>query len=237
FAEPPVAKLRFAKPVPKAKFADTFLANKGYAASCLQFAPYMHLKIQNEDCLYLNVFSPKIFENDKKYAVIVWVHGGGFVAGSGSTRTNAILAAYGQVVLVTLNYRLGPFGFLDTGGNDGSPNNGLWDQHLGIQWVKNNIGSFGGDSTNITIAGQSAGSAAVMFQAIYPGNEGLFQRVIAESGSVNAPWVIVTDPSEKLRTFTSLMNCPTTSIEGVSCLKALDARAIAQKGAVSFTPG
>ncbi|XP_050390186.2 bile salt-activated lipase-like [Patella vulgata] len=111
----------------------------------------------------------------------IWIHGGSFSVGSGRATTSSILAAYGEVIVVSVNYRLGVFGFLTSGNSAAGGNYGLWDQHLAIKWVKNNIEGFGGDATRITIFGESAGSVSVMLQALYPGNENMFQRVIAES--------------------------------------------------------
>ncbi|XP_050390184.2 acetylcholinesterase-like, partial [Patella vulgata] len=188
FAEPPLGNLRFAKPQPKKKFDRTFLA-KNYSASCHQINQYWDVGAEDEDCLYLNVFSPNIDQSGTtKFAVFIWIHGGSFMFGEGKASTSSILAANGQIIVVSVNYRLGVFGFLSSGNSAAGGNYGLWDQHLAIKWVKNNIEGFGGDASKITIAGESAGSASVMFQAIYPGNENLFQRVIAESGSANANW-------------------------------------------------
>ncbi|XP_055955059.1 acetylcholinesterase-like [Patella vulgata] len=171
FAEPPIGSLRFSKPRPKPQFNEFFLA-RNYSASCHQFKPFWDTSTdndyQNEDCLYLNVFSPDIDQSGKRYAVLVWIHGGSFLFGAGRMRPCNILAAYGQVIVVSINYRLGVFGFLSSENSAAGGNYGLWDQHLALKWVKNNIAGFGGDTTKITVFGESAGSAAVMFQAIYP---------------------------------------------------------------------
>ncbi|KAK6170940.1 hypothetical protein SNE40_019219 [Patella caerulea] len=225
FAEPPVGNLRFAKPQPKPKFEEIFLA-KNYSAACKQTKPFYDTSTvndyQNEDCLYLNVFSPDTEQSGKRYPVFIWIHGGSFSVGSGRATTSSILAGYGEVIVVSVNYRLGVFGFLSSGNSAAGGNYGLWDQHLAIKWVKNNIEGFGGDVTRITIFGESAGSVSVMFQALYPGNKNMFQRVIAESGSVNANWVINKDPASKLKQYSVILNCSRLSLEdSVACLKSI----------------
>jgi len=109
---------------------------------------------------------------------MVWLHGGGFVCGSSDMYDGAYLAAHGQVVVVTVNYRLSVFGFLSTEDASSTGNNGLWDQHLAIKWVHDNAVAFGGDPSRVTLFGESAGGANVMFQALYVGNKGLVHRVI-----------------------------------------------------------
>ncbi|KAK6170935.1 hypothetical protein SNE40_019214 [Patella caerulea] len=236
FAEPPVGNLRFAKPQPKPKFTETFLA-KNYSASCHQYSPHWDVGMENEDCLYLNVFSPEINQSDTKYSVLIWIHGGSFLFGAGRVRTSNILAAYGQVIVVSVNYRLGVFGFLSSGNNAAGGNYGLWDQHLAIKWVRNNIEGFGGDATRITIFGESAGSASVMLQAIHPGNENLIQRAIAESGSANANWVISKDPASKLKQYSARFGCSRTSFEKtVECLRNIgNATEMALKSDISHS--
>ncbi|XP_050393540.2 cholinesterase 1 [Patella vulgata] len=242
FAEPPTGSLRFAKPQPKPKFNENFLA-RNYSASCHQFKPFWDTRTdndyQNEDCLYLNVFSPDIDQSGKRYPVLIWIHGGSFLMGSGKGATSNILAAYGQVIIVSINYRLGVFGFLSSGNSAAGGNYGLWDQHLAIEWVKNNIVGFGGDTTKITIFGESAGSATVMFQAIYPGNENLFQRVIAESGSANANWAITKDPASKLKQYSARLNCTRSSLEQtVACLKSIkNPTEMTMKSDLTFSAG
>ncbi|KAK6171283.1 hypothetical protein SNE40_019506 [Patella caerulea] len=159
---------------------------------------------------------------------MIFIHGGGFVVGKSSSYNGDILAAYGEVVVVTINYRVGPFGFLSTGDDQAPGNYGLWDQHLAIQWVKNNIASFGGDTSRITIFGESSGSASVMYQILFAGNKGLFQRAIAISGSATANWASVPKDSglEYAKNLAIKFNCSVTkgkaSEEILKCLRSID---------------
>ena len=141
----------------------------------------------SEDCLFLNVFTPENAKEGDKLPVLVYIHGGGFTGGCGHEKhfDGPVWPAKG-IVGVTLNYRLGPMGFVclpelaEEAGFTG--NYGLYDQMTAIQWVKNNIAAFGGDPENITIMGQSAGAASVQMQCQSPLTEGLFQKAVMSSG-------------------------------------------------------
>jgi para-nitrobenzyl esterase len=141
---------------------------------------------EGEDCLYLNVWTP---DPSASLPVMVWIHGGSFVTGSGSIAwyDGARLASRG-VVVVTINYRLGVLGFLDlaaVGGPEwaGSVNLGLQDQALALRWVHDHIAAFGGDPGRVTIFGESAGAMSVSAHLARPGSSGLFRRAIAQSGA------------------------------------------------------
>ncbi|KAK6185983.1 hypothetical protein SNE40_008105 [Patella caerulea] len=222
YAEPPTGNRRFRKPVKKEKFNNTFSALT-FGASCPQYSSYYTPDKMDEDCLFLNIYSPDTTGSAAKVPVMVWIHGGGFRIGDGKAYGGEKLAAYGQVVVVTLNYRLGPLGFLNVFEDVVDANNGLWDQRMAMVWVKDNILSFGGDPNSITLFGQSSGAAAVMYQATYPGNEGIIHRAIAESGSCNADWALITKPVDKAKEYARKFNCPvTTNIAMVQCLRNLD---------------
>ena len=144
--------------------------------------------IQSEDCLYLNVQTPAC--DGGKRAVMVWIHGGGFNTGAGSVGNynGKFLVPRGDIVLVTINYRLGALGFLNlrdasNGSYPGTGAEGLADQIAALAWVKENIASFGGDPNNVTIFGESAGSFSVIALMASPLAQGLFQRAIGESGA------------------------------------------------------
>ena len=135
----------------------------------------------SEECLFLNIFTP---EQASKLSVMVWIHGGALQSGSGNN------LYYGphfimekDVILVTINYRLGAFGFLSFETSDMPGNTGFKDQILALKWVKQNINSFGGNPEDITIFGESAGSFSVMYQVVSPLSQGLFQKAIAQSGA------------------------------------------------------
>ena len=221
YAEPPVGNKRFRKPVSKAPFMSPFSA-LNYGASCLQSeAGGVGKTLQlSEDCLFLNVFVPAAVDPFvTKIPVMVWIHGGGFVSGPSEYYHSDRLSAFGQVIVVTINYRLAHLGFLQT--NEGAGNFGLWDQHLAIKWVSENIGSFGGDVNNITIFGESAGSSSVVYQVLFPGNKNLFQRAIAESGGITSSWAFSTNEyaSDIFANFTGEIGCKGSHEVIMTCLR------------------
>lgn len=189
YAAPPVGKLRWQPPQPVVPWTTVLKAN-ALAASCAQNADLGEFARAggNEDCLYLNVYRPAEMHNsDKKLPVFVWIHGGGLQVGQGGDYDPSKLVKEGKSVVVTLNYRLGVFGFLSNPGLDSegheAGNYGLMDQQSALRWVKNNISAFGGDPSNVTIAGESSGGNSVMAHIAAPGSAGLFQHVVAMSGS------------------------------------------------------
>jgi para-nitrobenzyl esterase len=141
----------------------------------------------NEDCLYLNVWTPG--PDDGKRSVLVWLHGGGYLEGAGSQSWygGAALALRGDIVVVTINYRLGALGWLylrEAGGTfDETANLGLLDQIEALRWVQRNIAAFGGDAANVTLAGQSAGARSAAALLAMPGAAGLFHKAIVQSGN------------------------------------------------------
>ena len=142
----------------------------------------------DEDCLFLNVYTPSA--DGRKRPVLYWIHGGSFVSGSGYEYDGRVLADQGDVVVVTINYRLGLLGFLDLSdfGDDyaGSASNGIGDQILGLEWVRDNIADYGGDPGNVTVFGESAGAASVNGILAAPRADGLYHRAIAHSGQAAA---------------------------------------------------
>ncbi|MFH1683959.1 MAG: carboxylesterase/lipase family protein [Candidatus Margulisiibacteriota bacterium] len=186
FAAPPVGELRWQPPQPAKPWKKVRACTK-MGPACPQ-PNYLAVGPTDEDCLYLNVWIPAKGP-DKKLPVMVFIHGGAFTVGSAAEKdyNGANLAKKG-VVVVTLNYRLGPFGFLShpllsqESPYGASGNYGLMDQNAALKWVNRNISSFGGDPNNVTIFGESAGSVSVAMQLIMPMSKGLFQRAIAESG-------------------------------------------------------
>jgi para-nitrobenzyl esterase len=191
YAAPPVDNLRWRPPVQPTRWRGTRDASK-YGARCMQNNAFPDMVYQdsgpNEDCLYVNVFTPANAQPGGKLPVMFWIHGGGFFAGSGSEprQTGEALPTHG-VILVTFNYRLGVFGFLATPdlakeGNGTAGNYGLMDQVAALEWVKENIGFFGGDPANVTIFGESAGSISVSALMAAGPAQGLFAKAIGESG-------------------------------------------------------
>ncbi|XP_067007339.2 juvenile hormone esterase isoform X2 [Anabrus simplex] len=152
-----------------------------------------------EDCLYLNVYSPKLpgSGSEKPLPVMVWIHGGGFVFGCGNTDIHGpdYLVDAG-VIVVTFNYRLGILGFLCLNDPAAPGNVGLKDQVAALRWVQKNIAKFGGDPNNVTIFGASAGGGSVHFHMLSPMSKGLFSRAIAQNGAAVNPWAIQKHPRE-----------------------------------------
>jgi para-nitrobenzyl esterase len=192
FAQPPVGPLRFKPPQPPQAWDGTFKAvDFGPAApQPVDINEESSTSRQSEDCLYLNVWTPATDTAGRP--VMVWIHGGGWTNGSGSETLydGSSFARRGDVVLVTINYRLGDLGFLylkDIAGDDyaGSGNLGLLDQAAALRWVRDNIGAFGGDPGNVTVFGESAGSMSVCALMAMPAAKGLFHKAIAESGALN----------------------------------------------------
>ena len=213
YARAPVGPLRWRSPQALPAWAGIRGA-RAFGASCEQpypvprFGPYtaefLDTPPPSEDCLFLNIWTPRQIEG-VRLPVLVWVHGGGFIGGSGAVEIydGRHLAARG-VVVITVNYRLGAFGFFahpDLARESRSAsvgNYGLEDLVAALRWVKRNVGAFGGDPARVTIAGQSAGAVAVDDLLVAPAARGLFASAIAESGSgIGVPAVT---PGEGYRT-------------------------------------
>jgi carboxylesterase type B len=188
--------------------------------------PYTH-----EDCLFLNVNTPQIDGSEEKaMPVMVFIHGGGFFLGSSSKRS------YGEgkfmdheVLLVTFNYRLNVFGFLSTDDAESPGNYGLWDQQLALQWVQDNIRSFGGDPTRVTIFGESAGATSVGFHMLSPHSKGLFHAGIMQSGSPTCDWTVQENPLSHALNIAKQVNCPVKSTaDMVQCLRSKSSEELLQ---------
>lgn len=167
----------------------------------------------NEDCLFINVYTPELptASRNPKLPVMFWIHGGAFAFGSGNSFLYGpdFLVAEG-VVLVTFNYRLGPLGFLGAGG-DASGNAGLKDQVLALKWVQDNIIAFGGDPNSVTIFGESAGGASVHYLMLSPSARGLFHRAISQSGSALLPWAFAEQPKRRAVKLAQVLGFTTNS--------------------------
>src|SRR6185369_8432353 len=190
YALPPTGAMRWKPPLPMPKWTGTREATE-FGAACVQpkgkpDSIYLwNLPRTSEDCLYLNVWAPA---NARKAAVLVWIHGGALSAGAGSEPLyDGTKIARKGVMVVSINYRLGPLGFLvhpalsAESRRNISGNYGLMDQILALQWVQKNIAAFGGDPANVTIAGESAGGLSVMYLMAAPSARGLFAKAITES--------------------------------------------------------
>ncbi|ODN00459.1 Venom carboxylesterase-6 [Orchesella cincta] len=205
----------------------------------LRFEPPVPPQPWEGDCLYLNVFSPKIpnLENDsgipdagyddgKLLPVMVYIHGGLFING-GSDLWRPTYFMDEDVIIVSINYRLGALGFLSTGDGTIRGNMALKDQVIALRWIQNNIHFFGGDSSRCTIFGESAGGVSAHLHMLSPMSKGLFSRVLAQSGSAFHFWTINHEPRQQSLRFGKLLGCPTEDTkEMVKCLKNLEASAI-----------
>jgi para-nitrobenzyl esterase len=186
YAAPPVGDLRWRPPVPAQPWKGVRQATQ-FGPACAQVTTlgvFAGPANANEDCLTLNVFTPRTGAS-ARLPVIVWIHGGGNMDGSSRDYDASRLAEVGKTVVVTINYRLGLFGWLANPALDaeGHPfaNYGVLDQQLALKWVKRNIAAFGGDPGNVTLGGQSAGSIDTEASVASPLADGLFQRAIFES--------------------------------------------------------
>jgi len=185
FAAPPVGELRFRAPRPAAPWTGVRETVR-FGPSAPQnpsFLPGMDAGEQSEDCLYLNVYTPRA--DGARRPVLFWIHGGGFTGGSGGQALydGGRLAARGDVVVVTINYRLGALGYTHLPGVDA--NLGQQDQIAALRFVRENIAAFGGDPSQVTIFGESAGGMAVSTLLAMPGARGLFRGAIAQSGAAH----------------------------------------------------
>jgi para-nitrobenzyl esterase len=185
YAAPPVGNLRWTPPQPPAPFQGTFQATKP-GNECPQ-PNGAGGTAGSEDCLTLNVYVPDVEPPEHGFPVMVWIHGGGLSSGAGFLYDPTPIVQKGNVIVVTINYRLGVLGFfahpaLDAEGHLNG-NYGLMDQQFALKWVRRNIAAFGGDPQRITIFGESAGGFSVLSHLASPTAAGLFQRAISESGA------------------------------------------------------
>ncbi|CAC5416317.1 Cholinesterase,Putative inactive carboxylesterase 4,Venom carboxylesterase-6,Juvenile hormone esterase [Mytilus coruscus] len=195
YAKPPVGNLRFAKSEPYGRWNGTLNATS-LGLACMQAPePYPMFTYNgfSEDCLQLNIYVPNNISSNIKRSVMVWIHGGAYQFGSGTLYNGTMLAARGDVVVVTINYRLGIFGFLSYNDTSARGNFGLWDQILALQWIQENIADYTGNPSSVTIFGESAGGFSVSLLSVMPSIKGLFKRVIAESGVADSFFALTDD--------------------------------------------
>jgi len=193
YAAPPTGERRFRAPEPAEPWEG--VRDGAKPGPCAPQNPRSNglvrhtLPPQDEDCLNVNVWTPGA--DGRRRPVMVWIHGGSFLTGSGAAPAcdGSALAKVGDVVVVTINYRLGAFGFLHldslADGAEASGNQGILDQVAALRWVRQEIAAFGGDPTNVTVFGESAGAMSIAALMAMPSTAGLFQKAILQSGAAN----------------------------------------------------
>ena len=241
YASPPVGELRFRAPQPHPGWAGVREATEFGAVARQQpnevFDQMMGgaPQAQSEDCLFLNVWTPGL--DDAARPVMVWIHGGGLTIGSGSETyyDGSNLAARGDVVVVTINYRLGVLGFLHAPAL-GASNFGLRDQVCALEWVRDNVASFGGDPGNVTIFGESAGGLSVASLMASPQTDGLFQRAIVQSGGVrrNATAVQAERAGAELCSYLGLDPTDADGLRAIDADALLEAQARQEQAAAAL---
>ena len=230
FAAPPVGPLRWKPPADHAHWTTPLQTTRPGPACATPATGGGVSSGTSEDCLTLDIWTP--LAQTTKAPVMVWIYGGGFVQGDGSDpATNGTnLATNDNVIVVSLNYRLGPLGFLSSTalaaeeGTAVAPSFGLLDQQAAIRWVHDNIAAFGGDPDDVTIFGESAGAWSTCSQLTMPGSMGLFQRAIMESGSCGglAFYFTAAGAQAQATQLAQALGCTDPSSE-LSCMRALDA--------------
>lgn len=217
YAKPPVGELRFAAPVAPDSWSAVRSATE-YGSDCVQSTGG-----GSEDCLYLNVFRPK---TAGPHPVMVWIHGGAFIFGSGAGSYVPTRLVSHDTVVVTINYRLGRFGFLAHPGlsaesdANASGSYGIMDQQLALKWVKENIDNFGGDAGNVTIFGESAGGLSVLSHLVSPASENLFDKAIVQSGSYSLTQTPMATAQTAGEAFATAVGCDNADpAQEVACIR------------------
>ncbi|XP_070533400.1 neuroligin-4, Y-linked-like [Ptychodera flava] len=232
YARPPVGEFRFQQPVHADPWSGLYKATY-HRNACPQYSDYIETVLPEfdsrriqEDCLYLNVYRPSKSTYDPLLPVMVFIHGGDWNYGTAEMYNATYISATKDVIVVTINYRLGALGFLSTEDQYSRGNYGLWDQVEALKWVQENIKHFGGNNRRVTLFGVGTGAASIGLLMLSPYTEGLFKRAILQSGTAVSPFAVIPEnysPREFARELGAYHNCPVTysSYELVKCLKAL----------------
>ncbi|KAB5576664.1 hypothetical protein PHYPO_G00200290 [Pangasianodon hypophthalmus] len=244
YAMPPTGERRFQAPEPPNSWSGIRNATQ-FAPVCPQFLEdrfllsdmlpvwftanldtvATYVQDQSEDCLYLNIYVPTDEDvsgddEDVLKPVMVYIHGGSYVEGTANVIDGSILASYGDVIVVTVNYRLGVLGFLSTGDQAAKGNYGLLDQIQALRWVKENIQAFNGDPRRVTIFGSGAGASCVSLLTLSHYSEDLFQKAIIQSGTALSSWAVNYQPAKYTRMLAEKVGCnEDDSMEMIQCLQ------------------
>ncbi|SMP80916.1 para-nitrobenzyl esterase [Desulfonatronum zhilinae] len=234
YAQAPVGELRWAPPQPVSAWTETLDATQ-YRSICPQVERYgIPESSEDEDCLHLNVTAPYkgVEDLSRKRPVLVWLHGGAFVGGSSALYPLDYMATRGDVVMVSMNYRLGVFGFTAHPSFDADHNGGygLEDQRAALRWVRRNIAAFGGDPDTITIAGESAGGSGVCMHLLAPDEtRGLFHKAIIMSAGCVTPLPSVDDANKIGRQIASEVGCDEEN-GALACLRGKTVKELLDAG-------
>lgn len=252
YAQPPVGDLRFRRPQPMTSWNDIKETTEK-PNSCVQviddfFEGFLGTEMWNantemsEDCLYLNVAVPQ--PHPQNAAVMVWIHGGGFTSGTSTLDIYDIrtLASEQNVIVVSMQYRLAALGFLFFGNDDAPGNAGLYDQHMAMQWVQDNIAEFGGDPEKVTIFGSYAGAVSVGLHLLSPLSTNLFNQAIMQSGSALVNWGTISREESLGRgmQLAKELNCPSDESQlnrVIECLRTKDASILVSKNWATVPDG
>ncbi|XP_066106279.1 neuroligin-4, X-linked isoform X2 [Saccopteryx bilineata] len=258
YASPPTGERRFQPPEPPSSWTGVRNATQ-FAAVCPQHLDersllhdmlpvwftanldtlMTYVQDQSEDCLYLNIYVPTeddIHEQSSKKPVMVYIHGGSYMEGTGNIIDGSILASYGNVIVITVNYRLGILGFLSTGDQAAKGNYGLLDQIQALRWIEENVGAFGGDPKRVTIFGSGAGASCVSLLTLSHYSEGLFQKAIIQSGTALSSWAVNYQPAKYTRILADKVGCnmlDTTDL--VECLRGKSHKELTQQAITPAT--
>jgi carboxylesterase type B len=229
YAQAPIGNLRFADPKPYVAKWENVREFKEYRGSCAQFSHFWYEFEGNEDCLFLNVFVPKTVSSlDEKVPVIFYIHGGAFMFGASNFYGPENIMESQNMILVTINYRLGVLGFLSTEDEAIPGNFGMKDQVEALKWVQRNIEAFNGDPNRVTIVGYSAGGASVQLHYMSTLSDGLFNNGISHSGNSLDPWVFMENAKKKAESLAAAVDCPFEDRKKfLSCLRTKPAEDLA----------
>ncbi|XP_076032513.1 juvenile hormone esterase-like [Oratosquilla oratoria] len=249
YAKPPVDNLRFKYPIPYGSYGNDFEATKE-SPDCIQWDDLRGRGVVGqEDCLYLNVYTNRVPEPPLYYntqPTVVFLHAGTWLSGAGAS--DIFLPDYlieSDVTVVTLNHRLGPFGFLSTEDKEGPGNMGLMDQVLALEWVRDNVRYFGGMNNSITVMGSGAGGISAHLLTMTPKTRGastrpddntLLHRAISQSGTAYSPHAIIHEPKNWAIKLAFGLGCPTAETKDLlTCLRQISAEKIAERIPTLFT--
>ncbi|KAK8784802.1 hypothetical protein V5799_008833 [Amblyomma americanum] len=253
FAEAPIGELRFRPPRPREPWTGTLDATASTAATACPQVEIDGLGMQGvtytEDCLRLNVWVPEsVVRLGTSRPVLVWIHGGGFNLGSSTQAdySGATISAMADLLVVSMNYRLGILGFMSADSPEAPGNVGLLDQLMALQWVQRNIASFGGDPKRVTLFGESAGAASAHAHVLSPMSEGLFRRAVLMSGSMSSidMWDMVHESMAKGSKVADIVGCSkggsidlsSNADEIVHCFRRKSADELVRAAAESVAP-